>query len=89
MLAVAGEGQKTGPDALDAFYKEVKGKGVTMTALLAKAVGVVLARHPQVNAATREDGMAYPTEVNVAVAVAMPALVWLGDRFTPRREGYR
>ena len=58
-------------DALDAFYKEVKGKGVTMTALLAKAVGVVLARHPQVNAATREDGMAYPTEVNVAVAVAM------------------
>ena len=22
-------------------------------------------------------------------AAAMPALVWLGDRFTPRREGYR
>ncbi|MFZ9559236.1 MAG: biotin/lipoyl-containing protein, partial [Vulcanococcus sp.] len=37
---------------LDAFYKQVKSKGVTMTALLAKAVGVVLARHPQVNAAT-------------------------------------
>jgi pyruvate dehydrogenase E2 component (dihydrolipoamide acetyltransferase) len=58
-------------DALDAFYKEVKGKGVTMTALLAKAVGVVLARHPQVNAAASEAGMTYPTAVNVAVAVAM------------------
>ncbi|MEN9542015.1 MAG: hypothetical protein RLZZ459_2106 [Cyanobacteriota bacterium] len=58
---------------LDAFYKQVKSKGVTMTALLAKAVGVVLARHPQVNAATSADGsaMAYPAAVNVAVAVAM------------------
>ena len=58
---------------LDAFYKQVKIKGVTMTALLAKAVGVVLARHPQVNAATSADGgaMAYPAAVNVAVAVAM------------------
>ena len=58
-------------DKLDAFYKQVKGKGVTMTALLAKAVGVALARHPQVNAATTAAGMAYPTAVNVAVAVAM------------------
>ncbi len=60
-------------DKLDAFYKQVKGKGVTMTALLAKAVGVTLARHPQVNASTSADGsaMAYPAAVNVAVAVAM------------------
>ncbi len=58
---------------LDAFYKQVKSKGVTMTALLAKAVAVTLARHPQVNAATSADGnaMAYPASVNVAVAVAM------------------
>ena len=58
-------------DKLDAFYQQVKPKGVTMTALLAKAVAVVLARHPQVNAATSPTGMAYPVEVNVAVAVAM------------------
>ncbi len=58
-------------DRLDALYKRVKDKGVTMTALLAKAVGVVLARHPQVNAATAGDAMAYPEAVNVAVAVAM------------------
>ncbi|MEB3271817.1 MAG: dihydrolipoamide acetyltransferase family protein [Synechococcus sp.] len=58
---------------LDAFYKQVKSKGVTMTALLAKAVAVTLARHPQVNAATSADGnaMAYPASINVAVAVAM------------------
>jgi len=58
-------------DKLDAFYKQVKPKGVTMTALLAKAVAVTLARHPQVNAATTPAGMAYPADVNVAVAVAM------------------
>ena len=58
-------------DKLDAFYQQVKPKGVTMTALLAKAVAVTLARHPQVNAAATEAGMAYPTAVNVAVAVAM------------------
>ncbi|MEB3307456.1 MAG: dihydrolipoamide acetyltransferase family protein [Cyanobacteriota bacterium] len=58
---------------LDSFYKQVKSKGVTMTALLAKAVAVTLARHPQVNAATSADGsaMTYPASVNVAVAVAM------------------
>ena len=58
-------------DRLDAFYKQVKAKGVTMTALLAKAVGMTLARHPQVNASASDAGMAYTSSVNVAVAVAM------------------
>ena len=58
-------------DKLDAFSKLVKPKGVTMTALLAKAVAVTLARHPQVNASTTAAGMAYPADVNVAIAVAM------------------
>jgi len=58
-------------DKLDLFYKQVKAKGVTMTALLAKAAAVTLARHPQVNAATTEAGMAYPAAINVAIAVAM------------------
>ena len=58
-------------DKLDAFYKKVKPKAVTMTALLAKAVAVTLAHHPQVNAATTAAGMSYPADVNVAVAVAM------------------
>ncbi|AAP99447.1 MULTISPECIES: dihydrolipoamide acetyltransferase family protein [Prochlorococcus] len=58
-------------DKLDAFYKQVKPKGVTMTALLAKAVGKTLARHPQLNAAWSNEGMTYPKQINVAVAVAM------------------
>ena len=58
-------------DRFDAFYKQVKSKGVTMTALLAKAVAKTLARHPQLNAACSSEGMAYPSNVNVAVAVAM------------------
>ncbi len=58
-------------DKLDSFYKEVKPKGVTMTALLAKAVGKTLARHPQLNAAFTSAGMIYPDQINVAIAVAM------------------
>ena len=33
-------------DKLDALYQQLKPKGVTMTALLAKACGVALAKHP-------------------------------------------
>ena len=58
-------------DKLDAFYKQVKPKGVTMTALLAKAVAAALASHPRVNAAYSDAGIAYPEGINVAVAVAM------------------
>lgn len=58
-------------DALDALYKKVKAKGVTMTALLAKAVAVTLQRHPLLNAYYTEQGVAYRPEINVAVAVAM------------------
>ncbi len=58
-------------DELDSFYKQVKPNGVTMTALLVKAVGLTLARHPQVNAAFSSEGIAYPSQINVAVAVAM------------------
>lgn len=56
---------------LDIFYKQVKPKGVTMTALLAKAVALTLVRHPQVNAAYSDAGISFPAAINVAVAVAM------------------
>ncbi|ABX08334.1 dihydrolipoamide acetyltransferase family protein [Prochlorococcus marinus] len=64
-------GYSINTDKLDIFYKQVKPNGVTMTALLAKAVGKTLARHPQLNAACSNEGMSYPEQVNVAVAVAM------------------
>lgn len=66
-------------DALDVLYKKVKGKGVTMTALLAKAVAITLQKHPIVNASYTEQGIRYNQSVNVAVAVAMPG----GGLITP------
>jgi pyruvate dehydrogenase E2 component (dihydrolipoamide acetyltransferase) len=58
-------------DALDKLYKQIKSKGVTMTALLAKAVAVTLQKHPLVNAAYVENGIQHPSSINVSVAVAM------------------
>ncbi len=58
-------------DELDKLYKQIKSKGVTMTALLAKAVAVTLQKHPLVNASYSEQGIVYRTGINIAVAVAM------------------
>lgn len=66
-------------DALDNLYKKVKSKGVTMTALLAKAVAVALQKHPLVNASYTEQGIQYHSSLNIAVAVAMPG----GGLITP------
>ena len=60
-----------GTDALDKLYKQIKSKGVTMTAILAKAVAVTLQKHPVVNASYVPDAIKYNSEINVAVAVAM------------------
>jgi pyruvate dehydrogenase E2 component (dihydrolipoamide acetyltransferase) len=57
---------------LDSLYKQVKSKGVTMTALLAKAVAMTLAKHPTVNASFADEGVRHPGTINIAVAVAMP-----------------
>eukprot|EP00198_Chlamydomonas_reinhardtii_P008170 XP_001697507.1 dihydrolipoamide acetyltransferase [Chlamydomonas reinhardtii] len=61
-------------DKLDALYQQLKPKGVTMTALLAKACGVALAKHPLLYAACTPDGngITYSSQINVALAVAMP-----------------
>lgn len=58
-------------DELDKLYKKIKSKGVTMTALLAKAVAMTLQKHPVVNASYTEKGIQYNSAINVAVAVAM------------------
>ncbi|MEM9544117.1 MAG: dihydrolipoamide acetyltransferase family protein [Cyanobacteria bacterium P01_E01_bin.42] len=59
-------------DELDKLYKKIKPKGVTMTALLAKAVAMALQKHPIVNAAYVQDAIAHPDGINISVAVAMP-----------------
>ncbi|KAM4123335.1 hypothetical protein ACB094_01G152200 [Castanea mollissima] len=59
-------------DALDALYKKIKSKGVTMTSLLAKATALALAKHPVVNSSCRDGkSFTYNSSINIAVAVAM------------------
>ncbi|KAI3816499.1 hypothetical protein L1987_16198 [Smallanthus sonchifolius] len=59
-------------DALDALYAKVKSKGVTMTALLAKAAAMALAQHPVVNASCKDGkSFTYNSSINIAVAVAI------------------
>jgi len=61
-------------DKLDALYRKLKPKGVTMTALLAKACGNALESHPLLYAACTPDGsgITYNENINIAMAVAMP-----------------
>ncbi|MBW4512492.1 MAG: 2-oxo acid dehydrogenase subunit E2 [Scytonematopsis contorta HA4267-MV1] len=58
-------------DALDKLYKQLKSKGVTMSALLAKAVAVTLQKHSLLNASYSEQGIVSHGAINIAVAVAM------------------
>jgi pyruvate dehydrogenase E2 component (dihydrolipoamide acetyltransferase) len=66
-------------DGLDKLAKQLKSKGVTMTALLAKAVAVTLQKHPLINAHYTDAGINHPAGINIAVAVAMPG----GGLITP------
>lgn len=58
-------------DSLDQLYQQVKLKGVTLTALLVKAVALTLEKHPLLNASYTENGIHYKADINIAVAVAM------------------
>ena len=58
-------------DNLDTLYQQIKSKGVTMTAMLSKAVAVTLQKHPLLNASYTDQGVQYGAGVNIAVAVAM------------------
>lgn len=69
-------------DNLDKLYKQIKSKGVTMTALLAKAVAVTLKKYPIMNASYTDAGIHYNNAINIAIAVAMPG----GGLITPVLE---
>jgi pyruvate dehydrogenase E2 component (dihydrolipoamide acetyltransferase) len=59
-------------DALDQLYKKIKSKGVTMTALLAKATAMALVQHPVVNSSCRDGkSFTYSSSINISVAVAI------------------
>ena len=59
-------------DKFDELYAQLKPKGVTVSAMLAKAVAEVLKKRPIINAAYSEGGgIKYNKNVNVAMAVAI------------------
>ncbi|GKV32312.1 hypothetical protein SLEP1_g40927 [Rubroshorea leprosula] len=59
-------------DALDALYKKIKSKGVTMTALLAKATALALVKHPVGDSSCRDGkSFTYNSSINIAVSVAI------------------
>lgn len=66
-------------DNLDQLYQKIKSKGVTMTALLAKAVALTLRKHPLLNASYVEQGVQHRSNIHIAVAVAMAS----GGLITP------
>jgi pyruvate dehydrogenase E2 component (dihydrolipoamide acetyltransferase) len=59
-------------DRFDELYAKLKPKGVTVSAMLAKAVAEVCQKNPIMNAAYIGDGkIKYSADVNVAMAVAL------------------
>lgn len=51
---------------------QIKSKGVTMTALLAKATALALVQHPVVNSSCRDGkSFTYNSSINIAVAVSI------------------
>jgi pyruvate dehydrogenase E2 component (dihydrolipoamide acetyltransferase) len=58
-------------DAFNALYQKVKPKGVTVSALLAKAVAKAIEKHPIVNSSFRPEGTFFNKDINIAMAVAI------------------
>jgi len=59
-------------DLLHFIKYQIKSKGVTMTALLAKATALALAKHPVINSSCRDgNSFTYNSSINIAVAVAI------------------
>ncbi|GAX24950.1 pyruvate dehydrogenase E2 component [Fistulifera solaris] len=61
-------------DNFDALYQNVKGKGISVSALLAKAVALAIEKYPIINSSfSPENGgtIVYKKDINIAMAVAI------------------
>lgn len=76
-------------DAFDALYQEVKPNGVTVSALLAKAVALAIEKVPIINSSYSTEGggsIVYNPDINIAMAVAIdgglitPTLKYANER---------
>eukprot|EP00970_Alexandrium_tamarense_P015701 scaffold5391_cov175-Alexandrium_tamarense.AAC.6 len=73
-------------DAFNACYQSVKPKGVTVSALLAKAVAKAIEKHPIINSSFRPEGTFFNKDINIAMAVSIdgglitPVLKYANER---------
>lgn len=73
-------------DEFDALYLSVKSKGITVSALLAKAVALALEKHPIINSSYSPEGTVFNADINIAMAVAIdgglitPTLKYANER---------
>lgn len=76
-------------DGFEALYQKVKPNGVSVSALIAKAVALAIERHPIMNSAYSEQnggGFLYKKDINIAMAVAIdgglitPTLMYANER---------
>ena len=61
-------------DKFDALYQQLKPKGVSVSAMLAKAVALAIEKHPIINSSFSEQGggsIVYKKDINIAMAVAI------------------
>jgi len=73
-------------DAFNALYQRVKPKGVTVSALLAKACALSLEKYPVINSSYSPEGTIFNKDINIAMAVAIdgglitPTLKYANER---------
>eukprot|EP00559_Dactyliosolen_fragilissimus_P003589 CAMPEP_0184863324 /NCGR_PEP_ID=MMETSP0580-20130426/10512_1 /TAXON_ID=1118495 /ORGANISM="Dactyliosolen fragilissimus" /LENGTH=676 /DNA_ID=CAMNT_0027361593 /DNA_START=165 /DNA_END=2195 /DNA_ORIENTATION=- len=58
-------------DAFDALYQQVKPKGVSVSALLAKIVALAIEKYPIINSSYTPEGTVFNKDINIAMAVAI------------------
>ncbi|GJQ10588.1 hypothetical protein GpartN1_g2379.t1 [Galdieria partita] len=59
-------------DAVEALYKKISEKGVSMSTILAKAAALTLRKHPIMNASYGKESIIYHQDIHIAMAVALP-----------------
>lgn len=73
-------------DAFNALYQSVKPKGVTVSALLAKATALAIEKYPIINSSYTPEGTVFNPDINIAMAVAIdgglitPTLKYANER---------
>jgi pyruvate dehydrogenase E2 component (dihydrolipoamide acetyltransferase) len=58
-------------DDFDDLYQKLKPKGVSVSAMLAKAVALAIEKHPIINSAFDNNNIVYKSDINIAMAVAI------------------